>query len=1245
MGLVVKNETYKIIEQDKKTIRNVIHISDIHIRKNDRVDEYKYVFNQLIMKLNELKINDNDSVIVVTGDIMEDKGELTGTSVSLLKELFLGLSSIATTVCIIGNHDIDLTKKDLDSISPVIGNAFTTKYPVFVFLDDCIYEYNNILFGVTTMGAPNVTPCEKQDGKVTIGLYHGIVRGGKNDNNLDLSQIILQQNKKCHSVNDFKKYYDYTLLGDIHAHQYLDEEHKVLYAGSLIQHNYGENLFEHGFELIDIIEKNTFFHRIKNKYGLLTVVIDNEGKPNINFNEDYPENLGIKLFCHEKNKDLVDMVYNTFEAKQTKIIDRSDHFTYNGYMSDIKVGSNDVINLTDKPSIINLISEYMKTKENDKFKMDDPTKSRIMIKINDVLDEVELKTNNGCKCIKLESLEFNNLMIYKDGNKINFKKFNKVVGLNGTNNIGKSAIIDILIYAIYGNCIRGYKSDIVRLGETEYKTTVRLTVNGKKYSITRKGIQRKKKENGIKRLINDEQITLIEDEKNPVTNKKEADEIIKNKICPIEDLKRSSILFQHDTNSFVTLDDKEKKELLCKYVGIDIFNTMACKINTKMMSIVKQINSTKKKILEFDKYGNDVNKILITIKNELTKCNQQKDTLDTELMNLIDQKTKLEISKSEIEFKINKIKSDEHYNSKIIQGSIDDLKYFLEQKQQNYKLIENEIININNKLLMANELLNNFEKPENILKQFNDFKSKKINKYTIKMNNLYSKLVNCSNKNQSINQIKKNENKIIKKLKLQKTKIQKLEDEYKNINENITNASFDSNLETMYNEYKFKLLNKIQIDDVIKKLNNEQKKYIKMAKEFEDYEYDPKCKYCVNNCMTKQKQFIDSSLNSIKNDLDDQKLNLQLLNDYMIENADVVNKYDNMQKAIKDNHTNSIKLENLQLQINKEKFKLEMIEAEQLKINDDKQNLEHIKTNQLIEQKINQIKIKLDKLTNKSCIDYDSYISFRNMRDTYKDKLEMAKNVLFQTSINIKEIETQISIESKHSNIIKKQKDMLMELSNLEQLKNFNKKEISIKNNQIDELRNTIREKAKLYENLIIINDKVVTLKAEYDELNQYYSDYNIIANIFGNNGEGIIDGLISTTILPKLESIVNQIYKNVDGSQLSLSFNDGHFSILRKTSGTQMYMNGGFVKHFGNMVFRVALMQINNYIKPNFIIIDEALDSCAKENIHLVIKLMDQFKFYYDFAFIISHDLEIKSKYDHTIKIEHHGTYSKINV
>ena len=71
-----------IIKNNNKSIKTIYHISDIHIRNTEEhVNIYTHVFDNLYKYFNT--IDTNNSIIVITGDILHNKDRLTTTSETL----------------------------------------------------------------------------------------------------------------------------------------------------------------------------------------------------------------------------------------------------------------------------------------------------------------------------------------------------------------------------------------------------------------------------------------------------------------------------------------------------------------------------------------------------------------------------------------------------------------------------------------------------------------------------------------------------------------------------------------------------------------------------------------------------------------------------------------------------------------------------------------------------------------------------------------------------------------------------------------------------------------------------------------------------------------------------------------------------------------------------------------------------------------------------------------------------------
>ena len=106
-------------------VNKIYHISDIHIRNFKRHKEYRRVFHQLKDKI--ISSVDDKSLIVLTGDIVHSKTDVTPELVFEVQELLKSLANIAPVLLIPGNHDANLNNNHrMDALTPIV-NALNHK--------------------------------------------------------------------------------------------------------------------------------------------------------------------------------------------------------------------------------------------------------------------------------------------------------------------------------------------------------------------------------------------------------------------------------------------------------------------------------------------------------------------------------------------------------------------------------------------------------------------------------------------------------------------------------------------------------------------------------------------------------------------------------------------------------------------------------------------------------------------------------------------------------------------------------------------------------------------------------------------------------------------------------------------------------------------------------------------------------------------------------------------------------------
>jgi len=239
-------------------VKKILHIADIHIRTYKRHDEYREQFD----KFYEIARSEKPDRIVIAGDIVHQKIQMTPELIKIVVEFIVECSKIAKVVILIGNHDFLANNHDrLDALTPIINTLKLDN--VEYFTKSGVHEDENIIWIPISLYDDNQVigfdPKNKEEGKTYIGLFHSPVTGTKTDLGFEFSDV--------YSQNNFAGM-DWVLCGDIHKRQVLREKNPtIIMVGSLIQQNYGETISKHGFCLIDIESGNYEFKDIESEYG------------------------------------------------------------------------------------------------------------------------------------------------------------------------------------------------------------------------------------------------------------------------------------------------------------------------------------------------------------------------------------------------------------------------------------------------------------------------------------------------------------------------------------------------------------------------------------------------------------------------------------------------------------------------------------------------------------------------------------------------------------------------------------------------------------------------------------------------------------------------------------------------------------------------------------------------------------------------------------------------------------------
>lgn len=682
--------------------RILIHISDIHIRGYQYLDEMKFTFNELYKKI-DLTIEKNKDAgicIVCTGDIYHSKLTVTNEYFSAAFDFFRELSNRAPLVIIPGNHDLSLPNKDrMDAISPVIkALGDNTKYEIIYstksekwmgkFLTG---EYQSIDIGFyfhhfAITDPKNKWPTKKDfhptapgEKFFNVGLYHGSINNSK----VDSGWVSRGNHDDVSLFADF----DAALLGDIHICQMLTPT--VGYPGSLRQNNFGETLDKGYLEwtIIDdkvdsvkrvVLDQKRYFltlniGRLSDLEDIGELPLDCRIRVKLTKEVDIVEEIKIKNKIQELYSPCgdVEIILPEFIGQLDSKLDVDEEV--------------DILheNIRDAEVQKSLIKKFFENKNLEDEDFED-------------LFEIDKKYHSSIKTdlmrnIKwtLKSMEWENLFSYGKSNKLDFEKLNGITAIIGENGSGKSSILDVLKLGIFNSITKensnknfGYINSRCKNAEVSLKIGLNKDIYSIDRSIKKIGkVQDEKVDNEINFFKVDPQNNkkILNGETKPNTN-----EAIRDTFGTADDFDVTSLSSQFGLSKFIDARGTERKKTISKFLDLEIFEE-------KYKLAIEEFKDTKSQLKLFDL--TQITKNIELYKTELEIFKVQEETANKRIEKL--KKSISEIDEETINYNRNIFNFEFNSNKKELLREIEDLKKLKDIKS---KSVDDLLIELERKI-------------------------------------------------------------------------------------------------------------------------------------------------------------------------------------------------------------------------------------------------------------------------------------------------------------------------------------------------------------------------------------------------------------------------------------------------------------------------------------------------------------------------------------------------------------------
>lgn len=578
-------------------LKYIFHLSDIHIRPFQRHEEYRRVFESLYRWLQEWKTKHVNQMagIVICGDILHNKNELTPECEMLTLEFLHSLADIFPTFLIAGNHDAVLNNRDrLDSLSSIL---YHRKHDSLYYLRTSgLYRWNNVVFVVHSLldeyeNIPNewMNGMYRKDGDHWIALYHGGV--GKFRTNSGW------ESTSDYSIEKFSAF-DMVLLGDIHYFQYLDPKKRIAYCGSLISQNMGETDPYHGFLQWNLKDYSSEHVRVYNEFAFQECVLDGNvlrethGQWIWEWKKTPPENNipqrgTIRMIVHDMSDE------HFWECKHRcktifpsiKWIHVEEHFT--PIIHPIQHNNDD----DDECLIRQYIDQYVEIEEQTREDM-----IQILLKYRS--QEIE----HQCQHWEWLYMEFTNMFSYGGTQMLDLRTLtpHEVIGILGMNSSGKSTLIDVLTFLLFGKITRyahgqTIPKEVIHVKHDSFSGEVGFRVGGRMFVIRKQGKRQKNGKITMKQqfyhIHSDGQREEISMDQRRSTDK----EIIKY-LGTLEHLLFTSFALQAHEKSFRDLTQGQRKEYLFHLLQLDTMDTLKRQYEEKYKEHQVEIKQSRERV-------------------------------------------------------------------------------------------------------------------------------------------------------------------------------------------------------------------------------------------------------------------------------------------------------------------------------------------------------------------------------------------------------------------------------------------------------------------------------------------------------------------------------------------------------------------------------------------------------------------------------------------------------------------------
>jgi DNA repair exonuclease SbcCD ATPase subunit len=354
------------------------------------------------------------------------------------------------------------------------------------------------------------------------------------------------------------------------------------YPGSTLQNTYAEDL-EHGYLVWDI---DTSSRRHTVEFSALPnpkpfVTIDWAGSADATFDLaiSWPNNSRFRVRSSYMlpSSDAASLGQRLRKEKNaSEVVFKSDDEAGSMKFASASLG----VDVCSLEAMERMLREYYSEET-----LDDATWQQMLATLADVHPRVTRgeELNRGTHWT-LKEVEWDNLYGYGQDNKIDFSTKHGVVGIFGPNRIGKSSVVGTIMYSLFNSSDRdvGKNAFVVNLAKKSGSARSIINVAGSDHEIKRSTI--KVVSRGLLTANTSLTVKQLDGDQTDLTGEQRGDteKNLRKLIGTYEDFAYTSGQVQDDVGRFLKEGATQRKAILSRFLGIDVFEKLYTVINDEL---------------------------------------------------------------------------------------------------------------------------------------------------------------------------------------------------------------------------------------------------------------------------------------------------------------------------------------------------------------------------------------------------------------------------------------------------------------------------------------------------------------------------------------------------------------------------------------------------------------------------------------------------------------------------------------